>query len=109
MLRLPVFQTASVPPHRPRTLAEWRTGGLDYAATAELLVATARDDPLPSGSTIDIVSQSTGRFAVRSVRLTVKNTGGVSLTLGPAVFATPPGVDCRLIDQTTGMAMVTSL
>src|SRR5882672_158124 len=31
MVPLPVFQTSSVPPHRPRTLAEWRTGGLDYA------------------------------------------------------------------------------
>ncbi|MEP6732917.1 MAG: mechanosensitive ion channel family protein [bacterium] len=31
MLPAPVAQTTDVPTHRPRTLAEWRKGGVDYA------------------------------------------------------------------------------
>jgi small conductance mechanosensitive channel len=31
MLPALIAQTTEVPPHRPRTLGEWRTGGVDYA------------------------------------------------------------------------------
>ena len=31
MLPAPIAQTTEVPAHRPRTIAEWRSGGVDYA------------------------------------------------------------------------------